>query len=338
MQISETFYFKNYDSIRELYGLMHPSTCWPDNLLRLVTFTQERWVGEEHGSARVVSCMSEERTNAVRDVLRSMRLYDEVLPPQSFSSATQLVILGGFMESMLVRLRFAKYLLDKRKCVPSGAIIMLAGQRIREDHEASNIADLMASDGRYQGLEMPVDAWFAEKVELPWASGINPWLRSFATETDLCRLAVHKIFRSCELITEHPVPKFEATLPGIPARDVMAYQYHLPSYPDLFVVNARAVLRRGKSRHTTQSSLREWLDFFAPPMNSKVIVISNNPHIPRLAQEVHHVLREFGRNDVSAVCCGAGAAVETSVDLVIGELGRLLFNDFVSLECHGTKT
>jgi hypothetical protein len=88
-------------------------------------------------------------------------------------------------------------------------------------------------------------------------------------------------------------------------------------------------MRRGKSRHTTQSSMREWLRFFPPPAESITFVISNNPHVPRAEQEVSHALRAFKRIDVSVLCCGSAAAAETPIELIIGEIGRLLYNDLI---------
>jgi len=327
IQQPELFFDTEKDNLRELFTSLGREQTWTDELGGIVDYVRQRWVGKEHGT-NGKDAYTPEQEAAALPILRRMGFYDEVLPPIG-SSYDQIDIIGGFMRVNHERISFVKNLLDSGRISLTGPVVFWAGQRLRDEKEAESLEELMDSNGRYYGADVFENKWVQRQTSLSWESN-ELWWRPFASETELARLGLLKVYGAD--LTMHRaqlqlgVHQSEAE---VPSRLVVDYRYKLDDKHEMIIMNARAVQRKGGgvSRHTTVSCAEESLAMYPPKEQSKLLLVSGNPHTQRTAREVRQVLAEHDRGDVTLEVSGPAAGSKATLQLVLGEVGSQLCLD-----------
>jgi hypothetical protein len=321
----DSFYDNQRDNLRSLFEVLGRQKQWSEDLDGLVDYTQATWVGAEHDDATKDS-YTEEQEAAAKPILKTMGMYDEQLPEpgQTFD---QLAVIGGLMSANYRRLKFLEHLQASQHFSLSGPVVFWAGQRLRVAREADGQTDLVDPAGRYPGYEVADNAWVKRQMARPWEAD-SPWERAFSTETELARLAVHKVYGpdlQPHRITIDIEPK--SKLPTVASRNVRDSRFMLPGDQELILMNGAAIARKGENRHTTASCAEESFEFYPLPENGRVLLLTGNPHTLRTTRVVKTVLEEAGREDVEVVPLGTSAPAHASVPYVLGEVGMLLYED-----------
>lgn len=171
--------------------------------------------------------------------------------------------------------------------------------------------------------DLAANPWVEDELSKPEQAG---WESRFATETELAHLAYLDVFDRDAAIQEIARDdKGAQPVPGVPQRTVK--NYRLSADPDFVIMNCVAVERPiGSPRHTTESCAQEWISDLAPSGASQVLVVAGNPHIPRTKRIIQRVTQEH-RPDIELVACGPAARPEASIQLSLGEVGRLIHMD-----------
>jgi hypothetical protein len=221
------------------------------------------------------------------------------------------------MRLNLERWQFVKGLLDSDQ-MSANQIIFWAGQRNRYPKEGTD-ADLLDPVGRYAGSVVDHNRWVQKQLETT-----NP----FGTETEMARLAMLKTFGGT-VIFRHARIDMESRGAGVQkTRDILDVAFSVEGYPDMSLLNARAVDRpQGLARHTTASCVTEWLQSYNVEENARVLFVTGNPHTERTGAEATQILAETGRGDISLDPVGPAAHEAASLQLILGEVGRLLYRD-----------
>ncbi|HEY5442549.1 MAG TPA: hypothetical protein VIJ68_03355 [Candidatus Saccharimonadales bacterium] len=302
----ELFFDTHRDDLYELFVALDRERQWADGPAELLPYTQAKWVGREHGNSVEKDQFTSESEEAAQEIFTRIGLRGEVLPPKD--SYEQAVIIGGMMRVNRERTGFTKQLLDEGR-IKTKQIVFWAGQRARERRDDAEVSKMdMAA--------LSANAWVRDELSLSSVPGKE----SFATETHLTRLAYLEAFG--------PQAVLKATSLRTEQGEAASYTLKTDDYPDFVLMNCQAVVRaRGPARHTTVSCAAEWLETVAPRVASKVLLVAGNPHTLRNARDIQAVIRHQDRADIDLSVCGPAAAPNASIQLFLGEIGRLLYTD-----------
>lgn len=256
------------------------------------------WLAGDHWAPAARPALTATNEVKLKALFKDMGLGGAVLPQAG--AYDHLVILGGTMPANLARAQFAKDLPGHgANLKPEGLVTFLGGQRPRGPRD-----------------ELALDVLgVTEQTKL-------------ATEAELARLALEQAFGPLDWRYSRlhlgPQPK----VGNVPYRGVAYRRYTRPGSNQLFnVLNAAAVDRpQGQPRHTSASSVREWLANFRPATAARVALISNNPHVLRVGAEAQAAFARLGRPDIIVESCGPGAPADAPAELFLGELARILHN------------
>lgn len=308
------FFDTHCDGLHELFVALDRERQWAESPVELLSYTQAKWVGREHGNSSEKDQFTPEHEEAAKEVLASMGLCDEVLPPQGVYE--QAVIVGGMMRVNRERASFTKQLIDNGQ-IKAKQIVFWAGQRRREQRDDPEV-------GMIDMAALSINPWVGNELSLFSTSDKS----GFATETQLARLAYLEAFGPQANLKAINNSTEEAVVANTPEPEVASYTLETNGYPDFVLMNCRAVTRAtGPPRHTTVSCATEWLQTVAPQGASKVLLVAGNPHTLRNARDVQGVIRHQDRDDIKLNVCGPAAAPQASIQLFLGEIGRLLYMD-----------
>jgi hypothetical protein len=299
VQLERSFFNAHADTLHELFVMLGREQEWCDTPEELLPYTQQTWVGYEHGNSAEKDQFSPDQEAAALAVMPRLGLREETRPPTG--SYEQVVILAGMMRVNRERAGFTRQLLDVHD-IEAERIICLTGKRARDprDEAQLQVMDLEA---------LATDEWVRDELTKP--SG-PVWNSGFAAETDLARLAYLESFPRAGLIKS----------------DATAYTFAALGYPDFTLMDCPAVERpTGSTRPTVDSSATEWLNTEAPSENASVLVVAGNPHIPRNDRDIRRVAARQEREDIVFTVCGPAANPEATIQLYLGEIGRLFYMD-----------
>lgn len=93
------------------------------------------------------------------------------------------------------------------------------------------------------------------------------------------------------------------------------------------IINSNPAIRNyGTHRHTTESTLKEWLDNDSVSPDSKILFVSSNPYIYRTSENLASVVHNLGYNP-QINNCGPAALPNMLVRRCYGELARILYQE-----------
>jgi hypothetical protein len=312
-QNTQPFFDAHKETLQKLFQVLDREHEWTGDLDGIIDYTQQKWVGNEHGASQEKDSFEPYQESSARELFPHLGLAQEIVPPKG--EYEQVHIIGGFMRVNRERIGFVKRLLETQH-VLSENIVFWAGQRMRDSRDDKFI-NLDAITAGAEG-EQWIQTELAKSEE-------HSWKGRFATETELARLALLEHYPSASLrgMVKDMDPK---TATGVPGHSIRAYLYDIQG-AEFTVLNARAVDRKGGPRHTTASCAEEWLNITPPSLGAKVLLISGNPHTKRTDQDVREILNQRARCDIEMTSCGPAANPNATTQLYLGEIGRLLHND-----------
>jgi hypothetical protein len=317
-QSESLFFDDNEDTLYDLFTALGREDKWCDNPEALLPYTQAKWVGLDHGNSSEKDQFDPDQEAAAKDVLQRLGLQEQVLPPAG--RYEQIVIIGGMMRVNRERIKFMKHLIETHE-VQADQIVFWAGQRLRDNRDDAQVSamDLKA---------LSADEWVQDELSRP----TKPGYRSrFATETELARLAYLEHFSHAELSRTNPATR-PSLVDGIPDRNFASYTFTANGYPELTLMDCAAVERpAGPARHTTGSCATEWLEEVTLSDKAQVLVVAGNPHILRNIRDIRRATRQNERPDIELTVCGPAANPAASIQLYLGEVGRLLYMDAMVL-------
>lgn len=278
------------------------------------------WTLGDHWPASGEDPVSPEQQAALMEIFDSMGLVETVLPAKS--NYDHVAILGG---TALGNLRSAKYmrqLLETRQiqATPDAPIDILAGQRLREPWEDLNLTRIL-DDINQRGV---ADEWVRRESR----KTAEDWHRPFGSEAELARLALVAVFGSLELTDARLRVGLHPRLDSIPHPSVAWKSFTSDSGQKFRVMNAAAVprARQDRPRHTSSSSIAEWLRMAQPETGAELLLVNSNPHMQRTATDTRRVFINHGREDLKVETVGPGALPNSHVSLFLGEIGRIVYN------------
>jgi hypothetical protein len=288
----ERFFDVHHDSLRELFKALGREEEWRDTPEELLPYTQAKWVGQEHGNSTEKDQFTPEQSEAAQPILEKLGLIDEILPPVGVYE--QVVIFGGFMRVNRERIGFVKELISEGK-VRAEQIVFWSGERAREARDDAELE-------RINFEELSGNSWISHQLRKPAGE-------QFATETELVRLAYHEHFLDTVL------------------QDDDELRFTTSDYPDFVLLDCPAVQRpNGPTRPTIASCTREWLNRIPSRKAASILLVSGNPHIERNLRDVRQTISVM-RPDIELTVCGPAASINASIQLHLGEVGRMLYMD-----------
>lgn len=316
--VEDSFFDAYTDDLYALFVALDREHEWRDNPKGMLPYTQAKWVGVEHGASTEKDRFDHDQEAAALELMPQLDLAQEIRPEAG--NYEQIILAGGMTRVLRERTEFMKCMLANDGIVSADEVVFWTGQRLRDARDDARI-DLIDM-GRLADL----DAWVSGELAKPTEHG---WQSQFATENEISRLVYVEAFGPAEPHSV-TVPNRARITPieGVPARDVTSYTFKSDSYPDVTIMNCAAVQRSaGQPRPTTESCAVEWLEDHAPGPDAQVLLIAGNPHMLRTLRMVRGTLVEGGRADLSLSVCGPAADTEASVQLYLGEIGRLIYMD-----------
>ena len=283
----------------------------------LVSITQQ-WAKGDHWTpeSRVRSFGT--KREKLLELFDSMGLVEPILPPKG--KYDHIVVIGALARTNLARLDFVKELIDKShiNLADEGEVFFLGGRRSRNPKE---LFDLGRQVRIVKGhSELPGIPREIEHLTTPVGR-----YEAFGSEYDLGQLAVlacfgEAVLSSREITDEH----------GHDLYTKIRLKLGEDAATTMNILNSPEVHRtHGQARHTTTSSIEELLSRFGGDIheNSRILVVSNNPHIKRIGIDVAEVMKQRGRSDIETFSCGPGAAPSAPTEMFLGEIARLIYLD-----------
>jgi hypothetical protein len=326
-----TFFETHREEIISLYSLADIDGELPDDItdpMVIHDYSLSRWMKGDHWNPDNKYAYSVEQSDLEEfyQILDRLQLREEIIPPAG-TVIDELVIVGSTFSANFRRASLGKQLID------SGQVSF---------RENPNISIWAGQRPSYASEEIDFDGFLG--------AGYSDVHDVFKDETDMANFVVHTLWGMAEngkLLLPDPAgiylpePAVEgdmlsAQLEDIPplselgVRDFAQYEYLLPrNNHTIKILNARAVERRqGEPRHTTESSAREWLALNNIPVGYTVLEINGNPHAYRINSEIKRVFTECGRPDIKVVSAAIAARQDSPPSLYLGEIGRILFNNY----------
>jgi hypothetical protein len=309
------FYEEYKDELKKVFTVIEAPLEHLDSPERAVNYTQ-RWVKGDHNTPTYPISLTPEQKEALRDNFSAMDLTQEKVPPPGEYQG--IAVLGGMAGINSVRAEYPVLQLARPDITlaENSNISFWCGGRAAAEREFSAIRDILIAarnadpddrwSDRFIGNEHLVD----EAVQ-----GRLSFMAHFG------RLVLNRIdlrIEDGESVRGHV---FESEVLG---RQTVK----------LVVMNARAVPREGVGgapRHTTESCTLEWAESDYAPEGERpnVMFVTNNPHTRRTTGSVQDVLDRHGYDHINLIGCGPAAYEDASPSLFLGEIGRLLYADYM---------
>ena len=313
-----SFYYEYQTELHKLFVALGREHEWRGSPGELQDYTQPRWVGVEHGNSDEKDQFTPDQEEAAQPILRDLGLVDEVLP--RIGKYDQIAVVGGMMRVNRERLQFIKNLLDKGN-TRTNQLVFWGGERSRDDRDDAEITKMDIPS-------LASDRWV--NSQLANGNHADPYL-GFPTETELGRVAFVETFGVNSWHTASELRIKAGGKSAAPVYQVASNTFSIGhnNYPEFVLMNCPAVDRGDDRppRHTTVSSAEEWLATQAPPEDARVLVVAGNPHIHRNLRDIQNVLKAKDRQEVKLEICGPPASPNASIQLYLGEIGRLLYMD-----------
>lgn len=330
-------FFRLYKTeLKGLFAALGHEHEWSDNPRDMLPYLREKWIGMEHGNHEMKEQFTDSQVTAARPYLEAMGLTN-AKRPQSGDHFDQVVIGGGTMLTNYRRIELVDELLERGITIDK--VIFWLGRRPATERDGTG-QELLATTGKLAGNSVRRNPWVKDLIKRG-ALKLRGTMR--LTETDLGRMAILKVFdgmlmpyrvdlsalnekdRRADLID-----KIERT----PEEFVTDYFFETDDGLEIVLLNGKPVQRgvgpNGESRPhrpTTASTTAEWLDRHAPARDARILYVTGNPHMLRMAQDSYAVILRQGRGDIDLELACIAPASDMDIHIYLGEIGRLIDND-----------
>lgn len=303
---NQRFIDTNSESLDSIFAAIGAEVRTTDPITDVVAKTQ-LWAKGDHHDGQAVFTLTDGMQRQFLDTFAEIGMLSEVMPEGG--EYDQILILGGEQRSNHARIDYLENLLQEKKVwlADDGAIVSLGGKRPLKGREIIDIAH---------------DLSVLEDSESPWLGKIKKAEMGYSLEEDAAmRLALMARFAGDAVLNRMHIRLGHAD--PISHREMISAD----GSNKLVFINAPAVERPlGPARHTTESTLQEWLALYPPKTGARILFVSNNPYILRTARNAATALH--GRQDVSLDYCGAPAVIDKSiVNRCMGEIARNIYED-----------
>ncbi len=305
----ESFYSFHKEEVSRLLVLANIDTVDDIPLSELVLITQP-WAKGDHHDPRFPINQSPDQIQQSMKLFHGLGIVEEIEPKGG--DYDQVLILGGEQNSNHIRIDFALDLLEgeRIRLSENGSLVCLGGDRMLKTRELSALGrdlDIINSNPNFN------NTWSRKLLSSEMLAATN--------EEAAMRIALTARIGSLLLIEKHLRLNSESLLSHNLYRGV-------DMIPNIATVFAPKVDRPlGEPRHTTESTLLEWLKSMDPEKGSRILFVSNAPYTIRTARNFVSIISNL-RPDLELDYCGAKAENDSSLSRrCYGELARLLFDD-----------
>ena len=329
---SEKSFFDTHNAaIIRLFELADIDGELPKNIddpMVLHDFALSRWMKGDHWNPdnKWANSIKPEDLPEFYQIVADLGLVGEVRPAKG-TVVDEIVIVGSTFSANFRRTALAKELIDAGDIVFANnqhTMSVWAGQRRSMPSEWEDF------DGFVGGDVSHVSEVFSDETEmaafaLTTLYGVrNGSSRSLPEPT--------KLYLPPPAEHSNPDdPNFQEIPPlsSLGIRDYALFEYEVENLR-LRLLNARAVERpQGMSRHTTESSAKEWLALSNDlPHGYTILEVNGNPHAYRINKEIQRVLAEAGRPDINVISAAIATRTDAPPSLYLGEIARILYNNY----------
>lgn len=307
---TKSFYELHKKEVFKLTTLANLDIAPDISLSDLVESTQP-WAKGDHYDPQFPINQSFEQTQEALEVFNNLGFLELVEPEGG--EYDQVLILGGEQNSNHIRIDFALNLLGSGQATLSddGTLVCLGGDRqlkVRELGAVGQDIDKINNNPDMKNM---------------WANQLlRDEMTASMTEEAAMRVALTARLGALNLVEKHIRLESSSTI----SHNV--YSQHGFNIPNIATVFAPKVHRPlGDPRHTTESTVVEWLNHLNPKEGSRVLFVSNAPYTIRTARNFYTAVKNL-RPDLKLDYSGAEAANDSLLSRrCYGELARLLFDD-----------
>lgn len=299
----------HYDALQEVFeGMALPpnETATLDGAIELT----QPWLKGDHsrpGYALEVPAQHHDRFYEIYDELG---MKQEL--PVPAGEYHDIVLLGAVQAGNRRRVSLLLNSLEEAG-ITTGHVSLLGGQRrLFPEKETDDVAASFA--------ELDEQGWHTE-----WSKNVRDLPVSELWETDALRLAMMEklgplaldrlVLRNNDSSLHDeadPISSFEFTWQGIPVSLIHSLAVERPN---------------GDARHTTDSSVADWLERRQPPDGANVAFINGNPHAGRMGKTILNRLRAAGRSDLRIAVAGSAASPNLGHTHYLREIAANLYED-----------
>jgi hypothetical protein len=344
------FLDENRDNLQELFTALGREDEWQldadgNPTQETLDYMWVRWMGETHGYTGDARDMSKEKFTA-EDKARVWPIVSrlhygpysltEAINPPADTPIDQMWVVGGTDKANWRRM--LKGYEAEENGSPIREVIFWGGQRPRMNTEGSmaDIALATLLDPR------PYDSQIVGSLSSKWAkrqlelSDNGEWDRPFATEDDLGRLSMSRLFPGIEKnyrrarIDMQPQPE-----PGMPPRFIATREFQNGDQK-FVLLNGKGVPRpHGDPRHTTESCTLESLQFEPPTdengnikEDATILIATGNPHL-RTAMQAILTARQNGWDKLNFHIACSSMAPSIPLITLLGEIPATMKYDML---------
>lgn len=322
---SESTYLQAHrQTLGELFAALG-ETMPPDDD-QLVRWMEQRWLGAEHGPGAEKPTYPADALDQAWPLLQRLDLVDRVNPRGT--EYDEVVVMGAAGIGLYRRLG-----LVRDSGVRAKQLTVLAGQRPHSGLARDGALDeYLEAESRFRAAEgWTVPAGLDRQRELLEKAGIEPLVAAqvvVPTETDMARLLLQRHWPAARLSSVVIEREPQTVINELGARTfIWEYFEGTSTLPSMRLLNSAPVQRRDgagnelPARPTGRSSVREWLEPWGSDAPSSVLVVVNQPHLSRVANDVYSEM-EAAAVAIPVVEVVGCEVLQASVDinLVLGEI------------------
>ena len=298
----------------------------PQDDERLIRWMEQRWLGAEHGPGAEKPRYSSARVELAWPLLAQLGLVDRVDPIRT--QYEEVVVMGAAGIGLYRRLG-----LVRDSAISARTVSVLGGQRPHSGlSRDGSLDEYLDAAGRFRAA----DGWspppaLVHQHELLTRAGVEGLLAAqiaVPSETDMARLHLQKHWPNARLSSVVIDNGRQPVVNELGPRTFVWEYYQRPSAIESFrLLNSAPVQRNdgaGKNlpaRPTSRSSIREWLDAWGENTPSSLLVVVNQPHLARVANDVHAEMGWAAGVAPTLEVVGCEVLKESvDVNLVLGEI------------------
>lgn len=281
----------------------------PTETLDEIVAKTQIWAKGDHYDPQNRLDLTEEEKNQAYRIFEHTGLLKEIAPEGGVYD--QILILGGEQNSNHIRLDYVLSLIGNGQVSLGsvGKLVCLGGDRQLKGRELPAVAKDLQVIINNSGN----DSWLKKLLHNPMIEGLN--------EESAMRLAVFARLGQLSLSQAHI---------RLESSDIFSHREFKGGdiIPNITTIHAPKVDRPlGPKRHTTESTLAEWVRVVEPRVGGRVLFVSNAPYAIRTARNLYSVVHKI-RPDLDLDYCAAPASYDNLlIRRCYGELARLLYED-----------
>lgn len=305
----ELFYELHQEDVLQLIGLANLPAVQESSLQDLVSMTQ-KWAKGDHYDPEFPIEQNITQMEQSLQIFHNLGLLQEIEPQGGVYD--QILILGGEQNSNHIRIDYAlkQLSLGRASLSTNGSLVCLGGDRMLKVRELEAVGLDIKNISTNLGNDNP---WSKILLKSEMIASMN--------EETAMRVALTARLGVLNLSEKHIRLDSSSTI----SHNVFRKDSSIPNIVTVFAPKIDRPL--GEARHTTESTVLEWVNALNPEMGSRILFVTNAPYTIRTAKNFYSIVQSI-RPDLKLDYCGAEAANDNLlVRRCYGELARLLYED-----------